>query len=103
MYSNLNWDANKRAGAGQSRNKETGFPCSCERLSVSDTISAKIGGGGRTGMGKWSGLPIIQVEAAQNRRLTRRELVQRLLAGAGAGVAWPLGGGSHPVYAPPGH
>ena len=50
-------------------------------------------------MGKWSGLPIIQVEAAQNRRLTRRELVQRLLAGAGAGVAWPLVAASHPIYA----
>ena len=49
-------------------------------------------------MGKVSALPIIQVEAAQNRRLTRREMVQRLLAGAGAGAAWPLVAASHPIY-----
>ena len=49
-------------------------------------------------MGKVSALPIIQVEAAQNRRLTRREMVQRLIAGAGAGAAWPLVSASHPVY-----
>jgi len=49
-------------------------------------------------MGKVSALPIIQVEAAQNRRLTRREIVQRLLAGAGAGAAWPLVAASHPIY-----
>jgi hypothetical protein len=49
-------------------------------------------------MGKVSALPIIQAEAAQNRRLTRREMVQRLLAGAGAGAAWPLVAASHPIY-----
>src|SRR6266478_3767691 len=98
MDSNSNWDANKQAEAGQSRKKETRLPCSCERLSVSDTISAKIRGGGRTGMGKVSALPIIQA-AAQNRRLTRREMVQRLLASAGAGAAWPLVAGSHPIHA----
>ena len=49
-------------------------------------------------MGKVSALPIIQVEAAQNRRLTRREIVQRLLGGAGAGAAWPLVAASHPIY-----
>ncbi len=49
-------------------------------------------------MGKVSGLPIIQAETAQNRRLTRREMVQRLIAGAGAGAAWPLVAASHPVY-----
>jgi hypothetical protein len=31
-------------------------------------------------------------------QLTRREMVQRLLAGAGAGAAWPLVAASHPVY-----
>ncbi|MGB2898030.1 MAG: gluconate 2-dehydrogenase subunit 3 family protein [Candidatus Acidiferrum sp.] len=49
-------------------------------------------------MGKVSGLPIIQAEAAQNRRMTRRKMVQRLIAGAGAGAAWPLVAGSHPIY-----
>ncbi len=49
-------------------------------------------------MGKVSALPIIQA-AAQNRRLTRREMVQRMLAGAGAGAAWPLVAGSHPIHA----
>ncbi len=49
-------------------------------------------------MRKVSALPIIQTEAAQNRRLTRREMVQRLIAGAGAGAAWPLVAASHPIY-----
>src|SRR6266850_2395338 len=53
---------------------------------------------GRIGMGKASALPIIQDAAAHSRRLTRREMVQRLLAGAGAGVAWPVAA-SHPIYA----
>jgi len=50
-------------------------------------------------MGKVSALPIIQAAAAQNRRLTRREMVQRLIAGAGAGAAWPLVAASHPICA----
>ena len=33
-----------------------------------------------------------------NGRLTRRKMVQRLLAGAGAGTAWPLVATSHPIY-----
>ena len=43
-------------------------------------------------------LPIIHNEAAQAGRLTRREMVQRLIAGAGAGAAWPLVAASHPIY-----
>lgn len=35
---------------------------------------------------------------AENARLTRRKMVQRLLAGAGAGAAWPLVSTSHPIY-----
>jgi hypothetical protein len=31
-------------------------------------------------------------------RLTRREMLRRLLAGAGAGAAWPLISVSHPIY-----
>ena len=33
-----------------------------------------------------------------NGRLTRRKMVQRLLAGAGAGTAWPMLLTSHPIY-----
>jgi Gluconate 2-dehydrogenase subunit 3 len=36
--------------------------------------------------------------AAAAGRLTRREAVKRLLAGAGAGAAWPLVTASHPVF-----
>src|SRR5215467_4248317 len=36
---------------------------------------------------------------AEAKRLTRREIVQRLLAGAGAGAAWPLMSASHPIFA----
>src|SRR5882762_8063380 len=43
-------------------------------------------------------LRVIQCAEVQNKRLTRREMVQRLLAGAGAGVAWPLVAASHPIY-----
>jgi len=51
-------------------------------------------------MGKASALPIIQDAEAHSRRLTRREMVQRLLlAGAGTGVAWPQVAASHPIYA----
>ena len=50
-------------------------------------------------MGKASALPIIQDAEAHSRQLTRREMVQRLIAGAGAGVAWPLVAASHPIYA----
>ena len=44
-------------------------------------------------------LRVIHDEAAQAGRLTRREMVQRLLASAGAGAAWPLVAGSHPIHA----
>jgi hypothetical protein len=49
-------------------------------------------------MDKVSALPIIQEPAAQAGRLTRREMVRRLLTGAGAGAAWPLVAASHPIY-----
>ena len=49
-------------------------------------------------MGKGRALPIIQDAEAHSGRLTRREMVQRLLTSAGAGVAWPLVA-SHPIYA----
>jgi len=43
-------------------------------------------------------LPMIGAQATEMRGLTRREMVQRLLAGAGAGAAWPLVAASHPMY-----
>lgn len=35
---------------------------------------------------------------AAGRALTRREMVQRMLAGMGAGMAWPLATASHPIH-----
>ena len=49
-------------------------------------------------MGRDGELTVIQEKPATNARLTRREMVQRLLAGAGAGAAWPLVAASHPIY-----
>lgn len=44
-------------------------------------------------------LPAILSGNNADGRLTRRKMVQRLLAGAGAGTAWPLVLTSHPIYA----
>jgi hypothetical protein len=44
-------------------------------------------------------LQLIDGGTAKSSRLTRREMVQRLLAAAGAGAAWPLVAASHPVHA----
>jgi hypothetical protein len=44
-------------------------------------------------------LTVIQDGLRVKRDLTRREMVQRLLAGAGAGAAWPMAVASHPIYA----
>ena len=43
-------------------------------------------------------LPEILRAKNANDLLTRRKMVQRLLAGAGAGTAWPLVATSHPIY-----
>jgi Gluconate 2-dehydrogenase subunit 3 len=45
-----------------------------------------------------STLPVIQEPAAASGQLTRREMVERLLAGMAAGAAWPLLAASHPIY-----
>jgi hypothetical protein len=50
-------------------------------------------------MDKSNPMPVIKYAGSVNRQLTRREMVQRLLAGAGAGAAWPLVAASHPIYA----
>jgi hypothetical protein len=41
----------------------------------------------------------LRVVTAASGWLTRRVMVRRLLAGAGAGAAWPLVAASHPIYA----
>ena len=43
-------------------------------------------------------LPVIQDGLGVRRGLTRREMVRRLLAGAGVGAAWPLAAASHPIH-----
>src|SRR5260370_28300945 len=43
-------------------------------------------------------LPVIHGGAAKSGRLTRREMVQRLLAGVGAGAKWPLVAAGHPIH-----
>ena len=49
-------------------------------------------------MGTKSALPVINEAAAAGGQLTRREMVRRLLAAAGAGTAWPLMAASHPIH-----
>jgi hypothetical protein len=43
-------------------------------------------------------LRVIDSGAGASGRLTRREMVRRLLAGAGAGAAWPVAAASHPFF-----
>ena len=43
-------------------------------------------------------LPVISSRNARSSLVTRREMVQRLVAGAGAGATWPLVATSHPIY-----
>jgi hypothetical protein len=49
-------------------------------------------------MGTESALNVINEAAAASGQLTRREIVRRLLAGMGAGAAWPLVAASHPIH-----
>jgi len=53
----------------------------------------------KTVMDKPSKLVPIDEREPESCCLTRREMVRRLLAGAGAGAAWPLVAASHPIYA----
>jgi hypothetical protein len=50
-------------------------------------------------MGTKSVLPVINEAAGIGGQLTRREMMRRLLAAAGAGTAWPLVAASHPIHA----
>jgi Gluconate 2-dehydrogenase subunit 3 len=65
-------------------------------LEASDTI-AENGNGLKREMIRENLLPVLQDGAAARGQLTRREMVQRLLAGVGAGAAWPLVAASHPI------
>jgi hypothetical protein len=49
-------------------------------------------------MGTKNALPVINEAAAAGGRLTRRDVVRRLLGGVGAGAAWPLGAASLPIH-----
>jgi hypothetical protein len=81
---------------GQS-SKKTRVCCSCERLLVGDTIGAKSQSW-EVAVGIKSTLTVITEAGAAGGHLTRREMVRRLLAGMGAGAAWPLAADSHPIH-----
>ncbi len=49
-------------------------------------------------MGTKSTLTVISEAGAVSVHLTRREMVRRLVAGMGAGAAWPLVADSHPIH-----
>lgn len=49
-------------------------------------------------MGNEENLVLIEGAATERARLTRRAMVQRMLAGMSAGAAWPLAASSHPVF-----
>jgi hypothetical protein len=81
---------------GQSGKRKN--PCSCcKRLLVGDTIGAKSESW-QIAVGTKSTLTVITEARAAGGHLTRREMVRRLLAGMGAGAAWPLVADSHPIH-----
>jgi hypothetical protein len=49
-------------------------------------------------MGNETNLILVDRATRDRARLTRRAMVQRLLAGISAGAAWPLTASSHPVF-----
>jgi hypothetical protein len=49
-------------------------------------------------MGTQGALQVINEAAGTSGQLTRREMVRRLVAGMGAGAAWPLVAASHPIH-----
>jgi gluconate 2-dehydrogenase subunit 3-like protein len=66
--------------------------CSCAFLQRENRF------GGDIIVAKDGALTVIQDGLGVRRSLTRREMVQRLLAGAGVGAAWPVVTASHPIY-----
>jgi hypothetical protein len=61
-------------------------------------LRGENGFGGDILVAKDATLPVIQDGLGVRRSLTRREMVQQLLAGAGVGAAWPLVAASHPIH-----
>ena len=49
-------------------------------------------------MGIENALPVINGAATAGGVFTRRAMVKRLLAGVGAGIAWPMVAASHPIH-----
>lgn len=49
-------------------------------------------------MGRNNELPVIQETTTTGSQLTRRDVVRRMLAGLGAGAAWPVVSAAHPFY-----
>jgi hypothetical protein len=70
----------------------------CEQSDRGVTIGAEVGLRGILGMSKVTELRVMNSEAARSGHLTRREMVRRLLAGMGAGAAWPVVAASHPIF-----
>jgi gluconate 2-dehydrogenase subunit 3-like protein len=70
----------------------------CEQWNPGDTIGAERKIRRNLEMAKENDLLVIDSGTMEDGRLTRRKMVQRLLAGAGAGAAWPLVATSHPIY-----
>jgi hypothetical protein len=67
-------------------------------LEVGDTIGAEVGTINKITKNRENAVWEIGQGAVASRALSRREMVHRLLAGAGAGAAWPLVAASHPIY-----
>jgi hypothetical protein len=61
-------------------------------------LQRENGFGGDVVVAKDGMLTVFQDGLGARRGLTRREMVQRLLAGAGVGAAWPMAAASHPIY-----
>lgn len=63
---------------------------------LGDTIGAKLEDW-ELSMGS-NGTLLVIGEGSASGRLTRREMVRRLIAGIGAGAAWPMVAASHPIH-----
>src|SRR5260370_6839746 len=61
--------------------------------------SARNRSAGEIAMATKSAFTVIGEASAARGQLTRREMVRRLVAGMGAGAAWPLAAASHPIHA----
>jgi len=79
------------------RAKEEDLCCSCDDCWWV-VPSARNRMAGEIALGTKCELHVMQEVAAARGHLTRREMVQRLLAGVGAGAAWPLVADSHPIH-----